>query len=85
MKKISFLLSMVAFVLAIGGAVASTLLPNSVAYEFIADPEEPECRPHFIECQTETTMVSCQISGGPVLRLNDTSTTCGQELWKVVQ
>jgi hypothetical protein len=86
MKKIRVILSMLAIVLAIGGAIASTSIRTlDVAYEFVNDEQEPYCQPHPVECSTFNNSIPCTVTGvTSTLRLSPI-TSCGQELWKVVK
>lgn len=83
MRKLRVILSALAIVFAFGGAVASALLPNSVAYEYVTNPE-PDCLSRTITCQSTPTMHPCRtVAGGPILKDSpDFSTQCGNDLWR---
>jgi len=89
MKTVRIYLSIMALVFAIGGAIASShLAPNTVAYEFIdnPDPMPDQCVSNTINCQTTATSQACKVTtNGPVLReTSNTSTSCGTELWRIL-
>ena len=83
MKKVRIILSVLAIVLAIGGAIASAFTPNTIAYEYVTNPE-PDCLPKSIVCQVPPTSYPCRlVSGGVILREHeDFETECGDELWR---
>lgn len=83
MKKVSVLLSLLAFVLAFSGAVASKNLPTPIAgYEFIDRPgtDEDECI-YRKDCDTDGT-VDCKVTNTTPI-LHDSSSpasSCGLAL-----
>jgi hypothetical protein len=83
MKKVRVILSLVAFVFAIGAAIAfGHPAPNTVAYQFIPSPAK--CELKMITCQVTETLYPCrQIVGSPILHEdNDVETSCGRALWR---
>ncbi|MBS1682214.1 MAG: hypothetical protein JST48_10925 [Bacteroidetes bacterium] len=83
MKKVSVLLSAMAFVFAVGGALASQkLLTNIQGYEFIDRPgtDDDECIAR-INCDTDGT-VDCKVTtASPILHdSSNPATSCGLTL-----
>lgn len=83
MKKI--MIGLFAFGFAFVGALASQRMSTAVpGYEFVPGPI-PSCDYKGDVCDTGGTF-ACRVSlGSPILRENNTSTTCGQELMRTTQ
>jgi hypothetical protein len=80
MKKI--MVGLFAFGFAVAGALASQRMSTALSgYEFVPGPI-PSCDYKGDICDTGGTF-ACRVSvAGPILRENNTTTTCGQELMR---
>jgi hypothetical protein len=85
MKNLRFILTTLAIVVALGGAIASTQLTSNIYYEYM-DLEEDLCFPHEVEfaCQLTPTNEPCRVNvSAPILREHEEpETVCGSTLWK---
>jgi hypothetical protein len=88
MKTIRIILSALAIVVSIGGAIASSMMTQDTVYQWIDEPgtEDDLCFPRTLTCGPSLPF-PCTITGSnPILRNSSViMTSCGYELRRTSQ